>query len=94
MAESFKYDPFGRRIQKSGPLGTTNYLYDVLSVIEEVDNSGNALADYTHGTVIDETLSMLRGGTTSLSGLHLLSIQDERRHTAAWRNTSTVGGQP
>ena len=26
---TFKYDPFGRRIQKSGPLGTTNYLYDV-----------------------------------------------------------------
>jgi YD repeat-containing protein len=25
---NFKYDPFGRRIQKSGPLGTTNYLYD------------------------------------------------------------------
>ena len=24
----FKYDPFGRRIQKSGPLGATNYLYD------------------------------------------------------------------
>ena len=22
---TFKYDPFGRRIQKSGPLGTTNY---------------------------------------------------------------------
>jgi YD repeat-containing protein len=25
---TFRYDPFGRRIQKSGPLGTTNYLYD------------------------------------------------------------------
>jgi len=24
-ATTFKYDPFGRRIQKSGPLGTTNY---------------------------------------------------------------------
>jgi hypothetical protein len=27
---AFKYDSFGRRIQKSGPLGTTNYLYDGL----------------------------------------------------------------
>jgi YD repeat-containing protein len=26
---SFKYDHFGRRIQKSEPLGTTNYLYEV-----------------------------------------------------------------
>jgi YD repeat-containing protein len=25
---TFRYDPLGRRIQKSGPLGTTNYLYD------------------------------------------------------------------
>jgi YD repeat-containing protein len=25
---TFRYDPFGSRIQKSGPLGTTNYLYD------------------------------------------------------------------
>jgi YD repeat-containing protein len=44
----FKYDPFWRRIQKSSPLGTTNYLYDGLSsrsnVVEEVDNAGNMLA--------------------------------------------------
>jgi YD repeat-containing protein len=25
---TFRYDPFGRRIQKAGPLGTTNFLYD------------------------------------------------------------------
>ncbi len=62
---TFKYDPFGRRIQKSSPLGTTNYLYDGLRLIEELDNSGNVLARYTHGAVIDEPLSGLRGGTTS-----------------------------
>jgi hypothetical protein len=33
----FKYDPFGRRIQKSGPLGTTNYLYDGPNLLEEFD---------------------------------------------------------
>ncbi len=33
---TFKYDPFGRRIQKSGPLGTTNYLYDGVNDIEEM----------------------------------------------------------
>ena len=62
---TFRYDPFGRRIQKSGPLGTTNYLYDGMDVIEDLDNSGNVLARYMHGAVIDEDLSMLRGGTTS-----------------------------
>ena len=34
---TFRYDPFGRRIQKSGPLGTTNYLYDGDNAIEEAD---------------------------------------------------------
>ena len=34
---NFKYDPFGRRIQKSGPLGTTNYLYDGDNLLEETD---------------------------------------------------------
>jgi YD repeat-containing protein len=33
---TFKYDPFGRRIQKSGPLGTTNYLYDMTAQIARV----------------------------------------------------------
>ncbi len=65
---TFKYDPFGRRIQKSGPLGTTNYLYDGNgdNVIEEVDNGGSVLARYTEGTSTDdEPLSELRSGTTS-----------------------------
>jgi RHS repeat-associated protein len=66
---TFKYDPFGRRVQKAltqdGTTTTTNYLYDGMNVIEDLDNAGNVLARYTHGTVIDETLSMLRGGTTS-----------------------------
>jgi RHS repeat-associated protein len=62
---AFKYDPFGRRIQKSGPLGTTNYLYDGPNGIEEVDNSGNVLARYTQGKNIDEPLAQLRSGTTS-----------------------------
>ena len=66
---SFKYDPFGRRIQKSGPLGTTNYLYDGMSVnanvIQEVDNSGNVLGRYTRTHAVDELLAELRSGTTS-----------------------------
>jgi RHS repeat-associated protein len=62
---SFKYDPWGRRIQKSGPLGTTNYLYDGSRLSEEVDNGGNVLARYTQSPGIDEPLSELRAGTTS-----------------------------
>ena len=65
----FKYDPFGRRIQKSGPLGTTNYLYDgadaSANVIEEIDNTGNVLARYSQGTDVDEQLTVLRSSTLS-----------------------------
>src|ERR1700678_1083487 len=62
---AFKYDPFGRRIQKSGPLGTTNYLYDGVNSIEEVDQSGNILARYARTKKVDEPLSELRSGTLS-----------------------------
>lgn len=62
---TFKYDPFGRRIQKSGPLGTTNYLYDGDNLLEEVDNSGNGLTRYTQTQRIDEPLAMLRSSTAS-----------------------------
>ena len=57
--------PSVRRIQKSGPLGTTNYLYDGINPLEEVDSSGNVLARYTQTTKIDEELSEVRSGTTS-----------------------------
>ena len=62
---TFKYDPFGRRIQKSGPLGTTNYLYDLASAVEEVDGSGNITARYAQGKRVDEPLAQLRSGATS-----------------------------
>ena len=64
---TFKYDPFGRRTQKSGPLGTTNYLYDgsdaYANVIEELDNSGNVLGEFAQVTGIDRPLAELVSGT-------------------------------
>jgi RHS repeat-associated protein len=62
---TFRYDPFGRRIQKSGPLGTTNYLYDGMNSIEEVDNGGNVVARYARTKNLDEPLGELRSATTS-----------------------------
>ena len=62
---SFKYDPFGRRIQKSGPLGTTNYLYDGTNSIEEVNSGGNVSAKYSQSPVVDEDLAMFRSGVAS-----------------------------
>jgi RHS repeat-associated protein len=66
---NFKYDPFGRRVQKAFTQGatttTTNYVYDGANLIEEVDSSGNVLVRYTQEPRVDGPLSMLRGGTTS-----------------------------
>ena len=66
---NFKYDPFGRRAQKSFTQGstttTTNYLYDGRSLLQEVDQSGNVLARYTQNRRIDEPLAEVRSGTTS-----------------------------
>ena len=61
---TFKYDPFGRRIQKSGPLGTTNYLYDGIRVAETSNASGGELSGYTQGPAVDEPLAILSGGAT------------------------------
>jgi len=62
---SFKYDPFGRRIQKTSASGTVNYLYDGAGISEERDASGVVLARYAQGLGIDEPLAMQRAGTLS-----------------------------
>ena len=66
---TFRYDPFGRRVQKAftqaGTTTTTNYSYDGDDSIEEVDPSGNLLAKYARTTNIDEPLAESRSGTAS-----------------------------
>lgn len=66
---SFKYDAFGRRAQKSFTQGstttTTNYLYDGVNLLEEVDNTGIVIARYVRSRRIDEQLAVVRGSTTS-----------------------------
>ena len=87
---TFRYDPFGRRIQKSGPLGTTNYLYDGARLIEEADSSGNILARYAHSTEVDEPLSMLRGTVNSYyQNDGIGSITSLSNQTAALAGTYT-----
>jgi YD repeat-containing protein len=64
---TFRYDPFGKRIQKSSPLGTTNYLYDGANTVEEVDANGNVLARYTHPLALDEPLAEVRSSSTVIT---------------------------
>jgi len=52
-------------VQKAASAGTTDYLYDGFSLLEEVDQNGNVLARYTQGAAADEPLSELRSSTSS-----------------------------
>ena len=63
---TFKYDPFGRRIQKSSASGMTNYLYDEANSVEEINTTGTLIARYAQGAGIDEPLHELRSGTGSI----------------------------
>ena len=56
---TFKYDPFGRRIQKGGSV----FVYDGANLIEEADASGNLAARYVFGSGVDEPLAAYRGAT-------------------------------
>jgi RHS repeat-associated protein len=63
-SDSFKYDPFGKRIYKS-PSGTSIYTYDGDNLIEETNSSGGVVALYEDTQNIDEPLAMLRSSTRS-----------------------------
>jgi RHS repeat-associated protein len=84
---SFQYDPFGRRISKSSPAGTTIFVYDGANVIEEVNGDGSFKALYTHALGIDEPLALLRGSTRSYyltDGLgSVISLTDSKGNRAA-----------
>ncbi|MGC2330199.1 MAG: RHS repeat-associated core domain-containing protein, partial [Candidatus Acidiferrales bacterium] len=62
---TFKYDPFGRRIEKISPTTTSIFAYDDDSLIETLNSSGGVVARYTQGQNIDEPLATQRGTTTS-----------------------------
>src|SRR5712691_4632004 len=63
--DSFKYDPFGRRIYKSSSSGTSIYAYDADNLVEETNSSEAVVARYEDTQNIDEPLAMLRSGATN-----------------------------
>jgi RHS repeat-associated protein len=94
---TFKYDPFGRRVQKSGPSGTVNYLYDGENLLEEIDQIGNLLARYTQVNQMDEVLAELRSSTSSYyQGDGLGTVTALSNSTGALANTYTYSsfGKP
>ncbi|HTV60310.1 MAG TPA: RHS repeat-associated core domain-containing protein [Verrucomicrobiae bacterium] len=61
---TFKYDPFGRRIEKISPSATSIFAYDGANLVQTVNSTGGLVARYTQTTNIDEPLAMQRGGAT------------------------------
>jgi RHS repeat-associated protein len=70
---TFRYDPFGRRIEKNTETlidgvtatSTWTYIYDNEDIVLEVltGEAGSEKTFYTHGPGIDEPLAMERGGS-------------------------------
>jgi len=59
----YKYDPFGRRIEKkvteNGTAAITRYFYDGEDILFEYDEFGNKENTYVHGLGIDEPLALI-----------------------------------
>jgi len=62
---SFKYDPFGRRIEKVSSTSTTIYAYDGDNIVEQLNATGTATARYTQGLGIDVLRRRVGGLRTS-----------------------------
>ncbi len=59
---TYRYDGFGRRIEKIGNGITRRYVYDGEDILLEYDGANVLQARYTHGPGIDEPMAMTRGG--------------------------------
>jgi RHS repeat-associated protein len=62
---TFKYDPFGRRIEKSSWTGTTNYLYDVDNLVEGLNSVGAIVAAYVHELGVDNPIALLNSNAAN-----------------------------
>lgn len=58
---TYKYDPFGRRIEKNVVGVVTKFVYDGDQVIAEYDNTGTLLRKFIYGPGIDEPVVMEDG---------------------------------
>lgn len=64
IVANYKYDPFGRRIEKkvteNGSTTTTRFFYDNEDILFEYDEKGTIGNQYVHGPGIDEPLALIQ----------------------------------
>ncbi len=61
---TYKYDPFGRRIEKNVNGVITRYVYDREDILFELDGSNNVITEFVHGHGIDEPIAMIKNNQT------------------------------
>jgi RHS repeat-associated protein len=62
MDAQYKYDPFGRRIEKNVNGQITRYVYDGDNILNEYDGSNNIKSKYVFNLAIDDPLSVEQAG--------------------------------
>jgi len=60
--ETFRYDPFGRRVEVAHGAQVTRYSYDDLVIDAEYDGANALVATHVHGQTADAILESTRGG--------------------------------
>jgi RHS repeat-associated protein len=89
-AESYTYDPLGRRIATTAGDGTvTRHLWDGPHVLADLDATGGVLRTYVYGPGIDELLAVVvtkneEPGTTNT----YYAIRDHQNTVWAWTDES------
>ncbi len=64
LTASFKYDALNRRIEKTINGTTTQYVYDGMDIIQEINQDGTSKANYIRGLNIDEPLARIKADGT------------------------------
>jgi RHS repeat-associated protein len=59
---TFRYDGFGRRIQKTSIDGTVNYIWDGQQITAEVDTNGVTQQSYSYNPGVDQPRTVAAGG--------------------------------
>ncbi|MFH1440584.1 MAG: RHS repeat-associated core domain-containing protein [Candidatus Omnitrophota bacterium] len=63
-AAAYKYDSFGRRVEKEANSSISRFIYDGDQVIAEYDGAGVLIKKYIYSNIIDEPIAMVFGVNT------------------------------
>ena len=70
LQANYKYDAFGRRIQKDVGGVIINYIYDGDQIIAEYDSSGNLTKKFIYGPGIDEPVCVIASDSEAIYFYH------------------------